>query len=404
VKIVSIAPYMPFPGIAHAGGELYRRHAELVARDHDVLVVAPGDATNESAMARGGNPSYRRLLVPPRLGRAFPGRRRFQRFLARMLPFLAVGPFLRALLSDDRAVAELRTADRIELQWFDSVVLAPRLRRAFPGIPIIGFLHDVVSQGHLRMTLRRGISAKWRLLALVRFLMTVPLEKRALQALSTAVVLSEKDRALLRRRGESTPVVVLPPPLDDTEMPAGPPEEPARSRDVLFVAALERYENEDAARWLLGDIWPVVRRTVPGAHLTIAGAGANEALRREAARHHDVELTGYVPSLRPYYERAAVAVVPMRLGAGVKLKGIVAMLWGVPVVATRVGAEGVGEPGCFVAVEDDAGAFANAVAGVLLDPASAHELAGQAFEWAHDVHSAEGYRRSVEQLYASSTD
>ncbi len=44
VRIVSIAPYMPFPGIPHAGGEFYRRHAELVSQQHDLLVIAPGNA------------------------------------------------------------------------------------------------------------------------------------------------------------------------------------------------------------------------------------------------------------------------------------------------------------------------------------------------------------------------
>src|SRR5918998_3441392 len=94
VKIVSIAPYMPFPGIPHAGGEFYRRHAELVAQSHDLVVVAPRNAENEAALAQDDEAPYRRLLVTPQVPRG--GLRSAYHFLmSRVVPFLAVRPFWR---------------------------------------------------------------------------------------------------------------------------------------------------------------------------------------------------------------------------------------------------------------------------------------------------------------------
>jgi hypothetical protein len=113
VKIVSISPYMPFAGIAHAGGELYRRHVELLVQQHDLLVVSPGTVDNQRARDVTTNARYRRLLLEPRMRFVFPGRRWIDHFIARTLPFIAVRSFRRALVADQRVVAAIQSADRI---------------------------------------------------------------------------------------------------------------------------------------------------------------------------------------------------------------------------------------------------------------------------------------------------
>nr|WP_239523303.1 glycosyltransferase family 4 protein [Geodermatophilus normandii] len=185
-------------------------------------------------------------------------------------------------------------------------------------------------------------------------------------------------------------------------MPEVPRHEAPSAPEVLFVGALWRRENEDAALWLLRDIWPRVRERVPEARLTIAGADPTAPLRREVTVADGVELTGHVESLAPYYRRASVAVAAMRLGAGVKLKCIVAMMWGVPVVATSVGAEGVEGPDVFLAVEDDATDLADTVVRALTQPGPALEVAARAHSWSHAQYSSAAYRRALEDLYGRS--
>jgi glycosyltransferase involved in cell wall biosynthesis len=243
------------------------------------------------------------------------------------------------------------------------------------------------------------LGTKWRILALARLLMTIPLEKRSLRSLDTVVVLSDKDRALLHRRGNATRVRVVAPPLDDPEMPPVPRRVQPERPDVLFVGALERIENEDAALWLLSDIWPQVRSEIPGARLTIAGAKPGIRLQHLADGFPDVELTGYVDRLGPYYLRASVVVAPMRLGAGVKLKTIVAMLWGVPVVATEVGAEGVPGPDVFFAVENDSAGLTKALTQVLKAPTSAQEVVARAQAWAQATYNSDTYQQCLDELY-----
>jgi len=183
-------------------------------------------------------------------------------------------------------------------------------------------------------------------------------------------------------------------------MPEVPRVKPPAEPEVLFVGALWRPENEDAALWLLRDIWPEVRARVPGARLTIAGSGPTPALASEARGRPDVDVPGYTESLAPFYQRASVVVSPMRLGAGVKLKSVVAMLWGVPVVATSVGAEGVEGPDVFAAVEDRSSCLAKAIIDVLMDPESAQDVSSRAHAWARQTYSERAYRCSLDRLYA----
>src|SRR4051812_2825005 len=100
---------MPFRGIPHAGGEYYRRHAELIAESHELVVVAPDNAENESAVADDADVPYKRLLVTPRTRqRGIPAALHY--VLSRTIPFLAVGPFWRALAANEDVVSALREA------------------------------------------------------------------------------------------------------------------------------------------------------------------------------------------------------------------------------------------------------------------------------------------------------
>lgn len=386
---------MPYEGIPHAGGDLYRRHLGILSTLHRVTVICPWTPANERAMSMPAPGFYRRVLLPP--GGRRPGRARA--LLSRALPFLMTRPLIRALLEDEVAGEAMRRADRIELQWFEAIALAPRLRRRFPDKALVGVFHDVVSQGHRRRLLGPEVPFPHRMLALIRLIASVPVERRVVAALRTAIVLSAKDAALLARRGAGDRVVVLPPPLDDDDMPRVPRNVAPSAPEVLFVGALWRSENEDAALWLLREIWPRVRAEVPQARLVVAGADPTGPVRRAVESSESVMLTGHVDSLSAFYRRASVAVAPMRFGAGVKLKVVVAMLWGVPVVATSVGAEGVEGRAAFLAVEDAAPAFATAVARALMDPDRALARAADAHTWSRTLYSTSAYRSGLHHLY-----
>ena len=114
----------------------------------------------------------------------------------------------------------------------------------------------------------------------------------------------------------------------------------AQRRDILFVGNMGYLPNIDAAMWFATRIWPRVRSTLPfPSRFVMAGHGAPRELI-ELARQPGIVLTGDFDDAAPLYRRAALAVVPIRAGGGTRIKLLEAAKYGVPVVATRFGAEG----------------------------------------------------------------
>ena len=141
------------------------------------------------------------------------------------------------------------------------------------------------------------------------------------------------------------------------------------------------------------------RRDHPGARLRLVGRGASPRLESIVGQLDTVVTTGFVDDLEAEYGAASLAVVPLRRGAGVKFKTIEALLRGVPVVATPVGAEGIGGPELFSCVTDDPRVLASAVVSALRNPAPVLARARAAQAWAVREYSQEAFERSVRQHY-----
>jgi O-antigen biosynthesis protein len=149
-----------------------------------------------------------------------------------------------------------------------------------------------------------------------------------------------------------------------------------RRRGMVLVAGwLAPYPspNSDGLEWFLEHVLPLVKERLPWAQLRVTGQNPHEQVARHAGP--SLRFVGHVEDLGELYDSARLAVVPMRFGAGIKNKALEAVLHGVPVVATTVGAEGVpGAGGLGVSVADDPAAFARRVL-ALLDDRQAWETA-----------------------------
>lgn len=94
-----------------------------------------------------------------------------------------------------------------------------------------------------------------------------------------------------------------------------------------------------AARRLISELWPGIHAQVPEARLRIVGWGAREQLKEYL--HLDIEFLENVPDIRPYFEEASVLVYAPGRGSGMKIKIMESMAFGVPVVTTEEGVEGL---------------------------------------------------------------
>jgi glycosyltransferase involved in cell wall biosynthesis len=157
--------------------------------------------------------------------------------------------------------------------------------------------------------------------------------------------------------------------------------------------------NRHAALYFLREVWPMLRQRYPQARYYAAGANPPPELQA----WHDgdrVNVTGYVPSLQPYFARAAVYVCTVMQGAGMLNKVQDAMAWGVPVVCSRVAADGLRlEHGKHVLIADEPAAFVDRILEVVNNPEGSAERAHRARQFVEEEYTWSAHVSKLEQAY-----
>jgi glycosyltransferase involved in cell wall biosynthesis len=139
-------------------------------------------------------------------------------------------------------------------------------------------------------------------------------------------------------------------------------------KGVVLVGSMDNPSNEDAARWFCNEIMPLVWQRSPKTSVEIIGKSSLERLAD--LQNQNVVVVGEVEVLDEYLTRAKVCVVPQRGGAGVRVKFLVGLSAGAPVVSTTVGVEGMEgiEPNVHFLHADTAEAFAESILRLISDP------------------------------------
>ena len=392
---VSFSHYLPYPGIGHAGGEYVARHVEQLQKYCDVSLIVSSDGAPNTDLqpCAGTTVAAAHIVQRPWWGRTIPFRA--LRRALRMINPMSLGPdVVRAIHRSSEVRRVVRTADVVEFQYTEQSVFIPFVKNLAPEAFTVVIVHDVVSQ-----RISRQVSSAARMLRplLLFKLARVRNFERRLAAADLVKVFSEKDADLVRQLGiapERVETISLP-LADQDAVRAERSPVPGR---ILFVGAWSRPENAEAATWIIREVFPSIREARSDAHLVFAGANPSEAMIQLAAQIDGVTVTGFVESLAPCYQSASCVVVPLRQGAGVKFKTVTALLWGIPLVTTSVGAEGVSGASSFGVVADSAAEFATGVALAL--NGGLEELASEGRAWALRTFGDEIYDQEIRRLAA----
>lgn len=196
---------------------------------------------------------------------------------------------------------------------------------------------------------------------------------------------SDHDREMFEQQLHVERVAVLPNGIDLDEF--APAREAAEPGTILFSGLMSYYPNAQAMGWFLDSILPTILQQVPNARLVVAGAAPPRWLIRRRGRH--VHVTGRVPDMRPFLQRASVLIAPLLIGSGTRVKILEAQAVGRPVVSTSLGAQGLSlRHAESIVIADDAEAFADGVVRLLLSPGLADRIAASArthvtahFDW-----------------------
>lgn len=248
---------------------------------------------------------------------------------------------------------------------------------------ILTFYDVAFAQAARLAWLKQSRMMKWRMLIYSRMMRRW--EPRYAGRFDRCITVSEADRRLLTAANPCLRVDVVPNGVDTHVYQPLPPLDGLPA--VLFIGNMSYAPCMDGALYLVNEILPRIRRSVPTVQAWIVGSDPSpEVLRLNG---DGVHVTGRVPDVRPYYSRSTVCAVPLQAGGGTRLKILEAMALGRPVVSTSIGCEGLHVvDGEHVLIADDPDLFAQQAVRLLRDQglyariaASSRRLVVSQYDW-----------------------
>jgi glycosyltransferase involved in cell wall biosynthesis len=248
------------------------------------------------------------------------------------------------------------SAPRYDVIHFEHERLAPLGRE--PGLPVRTItLHNLRSEQAAHRLADEETSSFGRWLARRARGVAVAFESDVVRDFDGVFVTSPDDAQALSGNAMLVP--------NGVDVAAVRPAPLPGSRRIVFVGRLDWPPNVEGLRWFCKRVLPRVRSQIPAVELDIVGF--NPVSDVLALAGEGVAIHPSVPSVLPFLRAARVAVVPLRVGSGTRLKALEALAAGRPVVGTQIGLAGLGlESGRTAVIADDPDDMASAIVRLVL--------------------------------------
>ncbi|MCG9126489.1 glycosyltransferase [Candidatus Poribacteria bacterium] len=211
---------------------------------------------------------------------------------------------------------------------------------------------------------------------------------------------SDIDAAEFHQYCSDNRVVVIPNGVDVTHFS---PETTSQAlAHLIYIGSMDWFPNEDAVTFFSKEVLPIIQKSVPDVRFTIVGGNPSERIL-QLAKEEAIEVTGRVPEIKPYFAKATIFVVPLRIGSGTRLKILEALAMGKAVVSTTVGAEGLSlQNREEIIIADEPVNFAEEVVRLLTIPSLRNEIGKngrkkveQEYDWRNIAEKLIGIYESV---------
>ena len=174
---------------------------------------------------------------------------------------------------------------------------------------------------------------------------------------------------------------------------------------VTHIGTMFWPPNVEGVLWFAREVFPRVLAHVPEARFVVVGKDPPQEVRDLALQVRNIQVTGYVHDPEPYLAETGVFIVPLRAGGGMRVKIIDAWSWGLPIVATSIGAEGIEiAEGENILIGDTPEALAEAVVRVLKEPGLGERLRDQGRAWVEGRYSWRNVYPAWDEVYTTLLD
>ncbi|MFP5081172.1 glycosyltransferase [Pedobacter sp. JCM 36344] len=216
------------------------------------------------------------------------------------------------------------------IYWIDEI------KTVFPESKTVASCHDVTFQSVERYFQQKHSNKYFSKIYIDQY---KKMEIKHLNSFDHVVILNEKDRLLLINEPTFSvkDTYVISPFYDSYQI-----NPVIEKKDIMYFGALGRVENVQALRWFLENVWEKLDNLFLGAlKFIVVGGGLNDVTKAEFSKYNNVVLKGFVKDPTTIFSGCFCSVVPLMLGAGIKIKVLDAMKSGIPVITNNVGIEGI---------------------------------------------------------------
>ena len=310
--------------------------------------------------------------------------------LASSLPY-AIGKYKSPQMT--RAIVDLTSKNKFDVVICDFLAPAVNIPRELKT-PVVLFQHNVEAAIWKRHYEVQKNAAK-RLFLYRQWRKMQQFEGAICRRVERVISVSEADSETMEKDYGLTKVYDVPTGVDvDFFRPST--AIPIQPNSLVFTGSMDWLPNEDAINYFTQQILPLIRQSVPDVSLTVVGRNPSHKLQELGRQDSSITVTGRVDDVRPYMERSAAYIVPLRIGGGTRLKIYEAMAMEQAVVSTSVGAEGLPvESGREILIADTPAAFAESVVQLLTNPGIAQEFGTRA---AGIVREQFGWHRAAQRF------
>ena len=388
-RILIVSPYIPVPA-AGGGGTSYYYYLQGLSNHFEVDLVCLADSTQTVQEVDSLRQFCTRIEVV-----------RHDKMEAYLNCLLALveGKSLRVAYAGSRRMRSLIRRLTNERRYCCAIASHERMAQYLDGLSIpvkILDFHDIVSFRHRLLMKYSRNPVSW-LVNFIEFLRIRQFELKQVERFIQTWVCTTEELKKIRHITGRGDIRVARKGIKVDDFRSTPRS--VNDYTVMFSGQMSYGPNEDGARFLLDDIWPLVQRCLPGVKCWFVGAKPPGWLVSRGHKDPSIEVTGMVETMVPYLRKASVFLCPLRVGTGVRIKLLEAMAAECPIVTTSIGYRGIkAVPGRHVVVADTAQEFAEAVVTLLSNPQQAHAIAKQAYCFVCDNYDLEVVSQEVAAL------
>lgn len=231
-------------------------------------------------------------------------------------------------------------------------------------------------------------------------------EARTCRAYDAVLTVTSEDRQHLlalyppeQRESLRDKFTVVPISVDPDEI-GTVTHDPSAVPTILHVGTMFWPPNVAGVLWFAREVLPLIHQQFPQARFVVVGKAPPPEVQALASDPR-VVITGYVADLQPYLAEAGAFVVPLHAGGGMRVKILDAWLWGLPIISTPIGAEGIElRDGENIMLAEGASAFADTVVRLLTDERLNQRLRTAGRTWVEETYAWRAVYRRVDQVYA----